>query len=151
DLRWLEPLFETLESLDEMLSGQGDVDVAVGRVGFQDQGARCSTEILLQAVDKGHARSSPANGNTNARSSRPTRPSAARAACMARPLVMPRDVAPRTSGASCSSSHRPRAGCIVDRMASALETALQKALSVRLNLQISLSKLPIIEEWMDIH
>jgi hypothetical protein len=36
-------------------------------------------------------------------------------------------------------------------MASALETALQKALSVRLNLQISLSKLPIIEEWMDIH
>lgn len=36
-------------------------------------------------------------------------------------------------------------------MASALESALQKALSVRLNLQISLSKLPIIEEWMDIH
>ncbi len=36
-------------------------------------------------------------------------------------------------------------------MASALETALQKALSVRLNLQISLSKLPIIQEWMDIH
>ena len=36
-------------------------------------------------------------------------------------------------------------------MASALETALQKALSVRLNLQISLSQLPIIEEWMDIH
>ena len=36
-------------------------------------------------------------------------------------------------------------------MASALETALQKALSVRLNLQISLSRLPIIEEWMDIH
>jgi hypothetical protein len=36
-------------------------------------------------------------------------------------------------------------------MASVLETALQKALSVRLNLQISLSKLPIIEEWMDIH
>lgn len=36
-------------------------------------------------------------------------------------------------------------------MANALETALQKALSVRLNLQISLSQLPIIEEWMDIH
>ena len=36
-------------------------------------------------------------------------------------------------------------------MASSLETALQKALSVRLNLQISLSQLPIIEEWMDIH
>ncbi len=36
-------------------------------------------------------------------------------------------------------------------MASGLETALQKALSVRLNLQISLSQLPIIEEWMDIH
>lgn len=36
-------------------------------------------------------------------------------------------------------------------MASALETALQRALSVRLNLQISLSQLPIIEEWMDIH
>jgi hypothetical protein len=36
-------------------------------------------------------------------------------------------------------------------MASTLENALQKALSVRLNLQISLSQLPIIEEWMDIH
>jgi len=36
-------------------------------------------------------------------------------------------------------------------MANALETALQRALSVRLNLQISLSQLPIIEEWMDIH
>jgi hypothetical protein len=36
-------------------------------------------------------------------------------------------------------------------MASGLETALQKALSVRLNLQISLSQLPMIEEWMDIH
>ena len=36
-------------------------------------------------------------------------------------------------------------------MASSLENALQKALSVRLNLQISLSQLPIIEEWMDIH
>lgn len=32
-----------------------------------------------------------------------------------------------------------------------LENALQKALSVRLNLQISLSQLPMIEEWMDIH
>jgi hypothetical protein len=36
-------------------------------------------------------------------------------------------------------------------MASGLESALQKALSVRLNLQISLSQLAIIEEWMDIH
>ena len=36
-------------------------------------------------------------------------------------------------------------------MASTLESALQKALSVRLNLQISLSQLPMIEEWMDIH
>ena len=36
-------------------------------------------------------------------------------------------------------------------MASSLENALQKALSVRLNLQISLSQLPIIEESMDIH
>lgn len=36
-------------------------------------------------------------------------------------------------------------------MASGLENALQRALSVRLNLQISLSQLPIIEEWMDIH
>lgn len=36
-------------------------------------------------------------------------------------------------------------------MASGLENALQKALSIRLNLQISLSQLPMIEEWMDIH
>src|SRR3989442_13518186 len=36
-------------------------------------------------------------------------------------------------------------------MPSGLESALQQALSVRLNLQISLSQLPIIEEWMDIH
>src|SRR5580704_9862264 len=32
-----------------------------------------------------------------------------------------------------------------------LESALQRALSVRLNLQISLSQLTIIDEWMDIH
>ncbi len=36
-------------------------------------------------------------------------------------------------------------------MANALENALQKALAVRLNLQISLSQLPMVEEWMDIH
>jgi len=36
-------------------------------------------------------------------------------------------------------------------MANALETALHRALAVRLNLQISLSQLPMIEEWMDIH
>ncbi len=35
-------------------------------------------------------------------------------------------------------------------MANALESALQRALSVRLNLQISLSQLAIIDEWMDI-
>jgi len=34
---------------------------------------------------------------------------------------------------------------------SSLDEALQRALAVRLNLQISLSQLPIIEEWMDIH
>jgi hypothetical protein len=34
---------------------------------------------------------------------------------------------------------------------SSLDVALQRALSVRLNLQISLSQLPIIDEWMDIH
>lgn len=36
-------------------------------------------------------------------------------------------------------------------MANALEAALHKALAVRLNLQISLSQLPMVEEWMDIH
>ena len=40
---------------------------------------------------------------------------------------------------------------MLEEMANALENALQKALAVRLNLQISLSQLPIIEEWMDIH
>ena len=34
---------------------------------------------------------------------------------------------------------------------SSLDVALQRALSVRLNLQISLSQLAIVEEWMDIH
>ena len=34
---------------------------------------------------------------------------------------------------------------------SSLDLALQRALSVRLNLQISLSQLAIIDEWMDIH
>jgi|GEM_PF-1093627 len=32
-----------------------------------------------------------------------------------------------------------------------LESALNRALSIRLNLQITLSSLPIVEEWMDIH
>ena len=36
-------------------------------------------------------------------------------------------------------------------MASTLDNTLQRALSIRLNLQISLSQLPIVEEWMDIH
>lgn len=36
-------------------------------------------------------------------------------------------------------------------MASSLDLALQRALAIRLNLQISLSSLPIVEEWMDIH
>lgn len=34
---------------------------------------------------------------------------------------------------------------------SSLDLALQRALSVRLNLQIGLSQLAIVEEWMDIH
>ncbi|HET7504546.1 MAG TPA: hypothetical protein VFK02_26170 [Kofleriaceae bacterium] len=34
---------------------------------------------------------------------------------------------------------------------SSLDLALQRAVSVRLNLQIGLSQLPIVEEWMDIH
>ncbi|HEY4057310.1 MAG TPA: hypothetical protein VGM39_11915 [Kofleriaceae bacterium] len=34
---------------------------------------------------------------------------------------------------------------------SGLEAALQRALAVRLNLQIGLSSLPFVEEWMDIH
>ncbi len=34
---------------------------------------------------------------------------------------------------------------------SSLDLVLQRALSIRLNLQISLSQLPMIEEWMDIH
>src|SRR5690349_3158742 len=34
---------------------------------------------------------------------------------------------------------------------SSLDQALQRALSVRLNLQISLSQLAFVEEWMDIH
>jgi hypothetical protein len=34
---------------------------------------------------------------------------------------------------------------------SSLDLALQRALSVRLDLQISLSQLPIVAEWMDIH
>ncbi|MCX5741950.1 MAG: hypothetical protein NT062_05560 [Proteobacteria bacterium] len=34
---------------------------------------------------------------------------------------------------------------------SSLDLALQRALAVRLNLQISLSQFPIVEEWMDIH
>jgi hypothetical protein len=34
---------------------------------------------------------------------------------------------------------------------SSLDLALQRALSVRLNLQIGLSQLDIVEEWMDIH
>jgi hypothetical protein len=36
-------------------------------------------------------------------------------------------------------------------MASPLDNALQRALSTRLNLQITLSSLPVVEEWMDIH
>jgi hypothetical protein len=36
-------------------------------------------------------------------------------------------------------------------MTSPLDNSLQRALSVRLNLQITLSSLPIVEEWMDIH
>jgi hypothetical protein len=36
-------------------------------------------------------------------------------------------------------------------MTSPLEIALTRALSIRLNLQMTLSSLPIVEEWMDIH
>jgi hypothetical protein len=36
-------------------------------------------------------------------------------------------------------------------MSNPLDNALQRALSIRLNLQITLSQLPIVEEWMDIH
>jgi hypothetical protein len=36
-------------------------------------------------------------------------------------------------------------------MASSLDSALQRALAIRINLQMILSKLPIVEEWMDIH
>ena len=36
-------------------------------------------------------------------------------------------------------------------MSSHLEAKLSQALSVRLNLQVSLTSLPIVEEWMDIH
>ncbi|WP_045119686.1 hypothetical protein [Haliangium ochraceum] len=36
-------------------------------------------------------------------------------------------------------------------MTTSHHAALQRALSIRLNLQISLSALPIVEEWMDIH
>lgn len=36
-------------------------------------------------------------------------------------------------------------------MSHLLETALNQALSIRLNLQISLSNVPMVEEWMDIH
>ncbi len=36
-------------------------------------------------------------------------------------------------------------------MSNPLDNALQRALSIRLNLQIALSSLPAVEEWMDIH
>ena len=36
-------------------------------------------------------------------------------------------------------------------MTSPLELALTRALSIRLNLQMTLTSLPIVEEWMDIH
>jgi hypothetical protein len=36
-------------------------------------------------------------------------------------------------------------------MASSLDSALQRALAIRINLQMILSKLPVVEEWMDIH
>jgi hypothetical protein len=36
-------------------------------------------------------------------------------------------------------------------MPNPLDHALQRALSIRLNLQITLSSLPVVEEWMDIH
>ncbi len=36
-------------------------------------------------------------------------------------------------------------------MSSPLDNALNRALSIRLSLQVSLSQLPVVEEWMDIH
>jgi hypothetical protein len=36
-------------------------------------------------------------------------------------------------------------------MSSPLDNALNRALSVRLSLQVSLSQIPMVEEWMDIH
>lgn len=36
-------------------------------------------------------------------------------------------------------------------MSSPLDSVLSRALSIRLNLQISLSSLPFVEEWMDVH
>lgn len=36
-------------------------------------------------------------------------------------------------------------------MSSSLDAVLSRALAIRLNLQISLSSLPIVEEWMDVH
>ncbi|MCA9679950.1 MAG: hypothetical protein H6709_03765 [Kofleriaceae bacterium] len=36
-------------------------------------------------------------------------------------------------------------------MSSPLDNSLNRALSVRLSLQVSLSSLPVVEEWMDIH
>jgi hypothetical protein len=36
-------------------------------------------------------------------------------------------------------------------MANPLDSSLQRALAIRLNLQISLSQLPLVEEWMDVH
>ena len=46
---------------------------------------------------------------------------------------------------------RGRGLVIAFQTMSSLDQALQRALSIRLNLQISLSQLPIVEEWMDIH
>lgn len=44
-----------------------------------------------------------------------------------------------------------RSSRLIEGMTTALDLALQRALAIRLNLQISLSKLPIVQEWMDIH
>jgi hypothetical protein len=46
---------------------------------------------------------------------------------------------------------RPAGSRDTVKQMSSLDLALQRALSVRLNLQITLSQLAIVEEWMDIH
>jgi len=63
------------------------------------------------------------------------------------PRIARRSGSPRGSPPS-RRACRPR---VTIAVMSSLDLALQRALSVRLNLQIGLSQLSIIDEWMDIH